>query len=164
MNLLRVEPGLLIWLWIAFGIIVLILRLTVWDRIVGGLDARGARIQGDLASAHAAQEEAKRLLEEAKANLEEGKHQAAIVIEQARYQASVLREKLLADSRAELAAERARASREIAQEREETVARLRQEVVSLSLEVARAVLNRTVTGADGEALAAELLEKFPGRN
>lgn len=99
MTLLRVEPGLVIWLWIAFGIIVLVLRLTVWDRIVGGLDARAQRIRGDLDGARATGEEAKKVLEDARAKLEEGKRQAALVVEQARYQASVLREELLAKTR-----------------------------------------------------------------
>ena len=44
MALLRVDPGLIIWLWITFGILLLILRLTVWDRITGGLDKRSQKI------------------------------------------------------------------------------------------------------------------------
>jgi F-type H+-transporting ATPase subunit b len=161
MTLLRVEPGLVIWLWIAFGIIVLVLRLTVWDRIVGGLDARAQRIRGDLDGARATGEEAKAILENARAKLEEGKHQAALVVEQARYQASVLREELLAKTRTEIEAERRKAGREIAQEREEAVARLRGEVVMLSVEIARAVLQREVTHGDEKALVDELLERFP---
>jgi hypothetical protein len=43
MALLRIDPGLVIWLWITFGIILLILRLTVWDRITGALDKRRRR-------------------------------------------------------------------------------------------------------------------------
>ena len=51
MALLRVDPGLVIWLWITFGIILLILRLTVWGRITGALDKRSQKIASDLDSA-----------------------------------------------------------------------------------------------------------------
>ena len=58
MALLRVDPGLVIWLWITFGIVLLILRLTVWGRITGGLDRRSERIASDLESARRAGEKA----------------------------------------------------------------------------------------------------------
>lgn len=62
MALLRVDPGLVIWLWITFGIILVVLRLTVWDRIVGGLDKRSQRIASDLDSARKAGEKPVRSL------------------------------------------------------------------------------------------------------
>jgi F-type H+-transporting ATPase subunit b len=164
MTLLRVEPGLLIWLWIAFGIILLVLRLTVWDRIVGGLDKRAERIRSDLDGARTANEDARKVLEEAAAKLEEAKQQAAVIIEQSRYQASVVREQLLTQTRTELDAERKKAVREIEQAREEAVTKLRTEVVTLVMEATRAVLKREVTGQDDRALVDELIERFPSSN
>lgn len=164
MALLRVEPGLLIWLWIAFGLIVVVLRFTVWDKITGGLDARSNRIASDLDGARQANEEAKRLVEEAKAKIEEAKQQGAVIVEQARYQASTLREQLAAEARAAVESERKKATREIAQERDDAVAQLRQEVVAISLEAARAVLKREVSASDHKELLDELLERFPAHN
>jgi F-type H+-transporting ATPase subunit b len=164
MALLRVEPGLLIWLWIAFGIIIVVLRLTVWDRIVGGLDARASRIQNDLESARKAAEEQLHAADEARAKLEEAKHQAAVLVEQGRYQASLLREQLIAETRAQIEVDRTKAVREISQAREDALTELRQEVVSISLEIARAILNREVSEKDNRALVDELLEQYPVHN
>jgi F-type H+-transporting ATPase subunit b len=164
MTLLRVEPGLLIWLWIAFGIILLVLRLTVWDRITGGLDKRAERIRSDLDGARSANEEAKKLLEQTAAKLEEAKQQAAVIVEQSRYQASVVREQLLTQTRTEVDEERKKAVREIEQAREEAVTKLHTEVVTLVMEAARAVLKREVTGQDEKALVDELIERFPSTN
>jgi F-type H+-transporting ATPase subunit b len=164
MTLLRVDPGLLIWLWIAFGIILLVLRLTVWDQIVGGLDKRAERIRSDLDGARTANEDAKKVLEEAAAKLEEAKQQAAVIVEQSRYQASVVREQLLTQTRAEVDEERKKAVREIEQARDEAVTKLRTEVVTLVMEAARAVLKREVTGQDDKALVDELIDRFPSNN
>jgi F-type H+-transporting ATPase subunit b len=60
MALLRVDPGLVLWLWITFGIVLLVLRLTVWKTITGGLDKRSQRIADDLESARKAGERADR--------------------------------------------------------------------------------------------------------
>jgi F-type H+-transporting ATPase subunit b len=163
MSLLRVEPGLLIWLWITFVIVIVILRLTVWNRIVGGLDARAERIRSDLDGARKAGEDAHTLLEESTSRLEEGRQQAALVIEQARYQASVLREQLLSQVREDIEAERRKAAREIEQAREDAVRQLRTEVITLALEVARTVLKREVSTQDGTALVDEFLDTFPSR-
>lgn len=164
MALLRLEPGLLIWLWIAFGIVVLILRLTVWDKIVAALDARSTRIATDLETARKAAEDAKVSLEATQAALDEGKKKAAVIIEQARYQASLLKEQLIKDTRAEIVAERARATKEIEQAREQALSAIRQEIVKLSLEIAQAVLKREVSEKDNRALLDQMLEKFPAAN
>ena len=64
MALSRVDPGLVIWLWITFGIILLILRFTAWDRITGALDKRSQKIASDLESARLAGEKATAVLAE----------------------------------------------------------------------------------------------------
>jgi hypothetical protein len=77
MALLRVDPGLVIWLWITFGIILLVLRLTVWKQITGGLDRRSERIASDLESARAAGEKAGAVLAEYDQKIREGRAEAA---------------------------------------------------------------------------------------
>ena len=101
MALLRVDPGLVIWLWITFGIILLILRLTVWDRITGALDKRSQRIASDLESARPAGEKAGAVLAEYDQKIREGRTEAARIIEEARNEASRLREEHPRQSRAE---------------------------------------------------------------
>ena len=73
MALLRVDPGLVIWLWITFGIILLVLRLTVWKQITSGLDKRSQRIATDLESARAAGAKAGEVLAEYAEKIREGK-------------------------------------------------------------------------------------------
>ena len=101
MALLRVDPGLIIWLWITFGIVLHILRLTVWKQITGGLDRRSGKIAADLESARKAGEKAVAVLAEYDQKIREGRAEAARIIEEARNEASRLRESLLLQSQAE---------------------------------------------------------------
>ncbi len=115
MALLRVDPGLVIWLWITFGIILLILRLTVWDRITGGLDKRSQRIATDLDAARKAGEKAGAVLAEYDQKIREGKAEAARIIEEARMEASRLKEDILRQSQEEAREVKERAAQEIAE-------------------------------------------------
>ena len=102
MALLRVDPGLIIWLWITFGIILLILRLTVWGRITGALDARSNKIAADLDSARQAGEKATAVLAEYDQKIREGRAEAARIIESSRGEATRLKEDVLRQSQEEV--------------------------------------------------------------
>jgi F-type H+-transporting ATPase subunit b len=158
--LLRVDPGLVIWLWITFGILLLILRLTVWGRITGGLDKRSQKIASDLESARKAGEKAGAVQAEYAQTIREGKAEAAHIIEEARVEASRLRESVLQQSQAEAREQKERASQEITLAREDAERALRGEVVSLSFSIASSILKRETATPDNRAFVEEFAEKL----
>jgi F-type H+-transporting ATPase subunit b len=160
MALLRVDPGLVIWLWITFGLILVILRLTVWKQITGGLDRRSERIATDLASARLAAEKAGAVLAEYDQKIREGRNEAARIIEDARVEASRLRERILQQSQAEALEQKERAAHEIERAREDAERALRGEVVSLSFSIADSILKRETGSADNRAFAEEFADKL----
>ncbi len=160
MALLRVDPGLVIWLWITFGIILVVLRLTVWDRIVGGLDKRSQRIASDLDSARKAGEKAGAVLAEYEQKIREGRAEAARIIEDARVEASRLKEDILRQSQVEAQDLKDRAAHEIERAQEDAERALRGQVVSLSFSIADAILKRETGSADNRAFAEEFAEKL----
>ena len=160
MALLRVDPGLIIWLWITFGIILLILRLTVWDRITGALDKRSQKIAADLDAARAAGEKAGTVLAEYEQKIREGKAEAALIIEAARVEASRLREDLLRASQEEVREIRERAEAEIVRAREDAERALRGQVVSLSFSIADALLKRETATSDNRAFVEDFAAKL----
>ena len=160
MALLRVDPGLVIWLWITFGIILIILRLTVWGRITGGLDKRSARIASDLASAREAGERAGAVLAEYDQKIRDGKLEAARIIEEARTEASRLREGILQQSHDEAREQKERALQEIELAREDAERALRAQVVSLSFSIADSILKRETGTADSKAFVEEFADKL----
>jgi F-type H+-transporting ATPase subunit b len=158
--LLRVDPGLVIWLWITFGIILIILRLTVWGRITGGLDTRSARIASDLESARKAGEKAGAVLAEYDQKIRDGKLEAARIIEEARTEASRLRESILLQSHEEAREQKDRAVQEIELAREDAERSLRAQVVSLSFSIADSILKRETGTADNKAFVEEFADKL----
>jgi F-type H+-transporting ATPase subunit b len=158
--LLRVDPGLVIWLWITFGILLLVLRLTVWGRITGGLDKRSQKIASDLESARKAGEKAGAVQAEYDQTIREGKVEAARIIEEARAEASRLREGVLQQSQAEAREQKARSAQEITLAREDAERALRSEVVSLSFSIANAILKRETASPDNRAFVEDFAEKL----
>jgi F-type H+-transporting ATPase subunit b len=160
MALLRVDPGLVIWLWITFGIILLVLRLTVWDRITGGLDKRSERIASELAAARQAGEKAGVILAEYDQKIRDGRLEAARIIEDARVEASRLKENILRRSQEESQEIKDRAAREIERAQEDAERALRGQVVSLSFSIADAILKRETGTADNRAFVEEFAERL----
>ncbi len=159
MVLLRVDPGLLIWLWITFGIVLIVLRLTVWKRITGALDKRSDRIASDIESARRAAEKARAAGVEYERTVKEGREEAARIIEAARAEAARLREDALQRSQQEAREARDRAQADIERAREDAERGLRGQVVSLSFTVAEALLQRSTDTADNR----RFVEEFAGR-
>jgi F-type H+-transporting ATPase subunit b len=160
MALLRIDPGLIIWLWITFGIILLILRLTVWDRITGALDTRSQKIASDLEFARQAGEKATAVLAEYDQTIREGKAEAARIIENARGEAAHLREDILLTSHEEARARMDRAMQEIEKAREDAEKALRGQVVSLSFSIADAILKRETGTPDNRVFVKEFADKL----
>jgi F-type H+-transporting ATPase subunit b len=163
MALLRVDPGLLIWLWITFGIVLLILRFTVWGRIIGALDKRSDRIASDLDAARRAGEKATSVLAEYEQKIREGRAEAARIIEGARADASRLREEMLRQMQQEAAEIRERAKADVERAREDAEKALRGQVVSLSFSIADALLKRETATGDNRAFVEEFAERLTAR-
>jgi len=160
MALLRIDPGLVIWLWITFGIILLILRLTVWGRITGALDKRSQKIATDLEFARQAGEKATAVLAEYEQTIRDGKAEAARIIESARTEASRLREEILLKTHEEIREQKDRATQEIERAREDADRALRGQVVSLSFSIADAILKRETGTTDNRVFVEEFADKL----
>ena len=160
MALLRVDPGLVLWLWITFGIILLILRFTAWDRITGALDKRSQKIASDLEAGRLAQERASVVLAEYDATIRRGKTEAAMLIEDARTEAARLREEMLGKSWTEVREQKAKAAQEIEKARETAEMGIRSQIVEMSFAIADAVLKREIGTPDNNRFVEEFADRL----
>ncbi len=163
MVLLRVDPGLVIWLWITFGLVVLILRFTAWDRIIGALDKRSARVVADLESAKQAAAKGASMVHEYDEKIRQGKEEAALIIEAARADASRLKEEAVRGAQEEIRQQRARGLLEIERAREEAEHSLKDEIVSISFTIANAILKKEISVSDNRRFVEEFAEKLVSR-
>ncbi|HEY9595515.1 MAG TPA: F0F1 ATP synthase subunit B [Spirochaetia bacterium] len=160
MALLRVDPGLVIWLWITFGVLLLVLRFTAWDKITGALDKRSNKIASDLEAARIAGEKAGGVIAEYEQKIREGREEAARIIEAARAEAARLREEIVRKSQDEARELKERAEHDIEIARQDAERALRGQVVDLSFSIADAILKRETGSADNRAYVEEFADKL----
>ena len=160
MDLLRVEPGLIIWTIVTFLLLLGILWKFAWTPILGALDAREAAIQRTIDDAEQLQAEAKAVLEEHQQRLAEARAEGNRLIEEARRAGEGVRAEIAEKARAEADATILRAQRQIALETEQATQQLRAQAAGLALKVAEKVIERALTDADHRRFAAEAVAEL----
>ncbi|MEK6796989.1 MAG: F0F1 ATP synthase subunit B [Spirochaetota bacterium] len=160
MELLRVDPGLMLWTWITFGIVLFILVKFAWKPIIGGLDARANKIRDDLALAEKAKNDALTALNDYKKKLDEGRSEARTIIEHARTEANHLREQMLSEATAQLEDHRKKALVEIDKAKEESVLAVREEIVTVSTMIAGKILEKEVSREVNRTLVDDFVKKM----
>src|SRR6516165_582924 len=82
--LITPNVGIMIWTIVVFGISFLALRKWVFPRIGEALDARAAKIGGDIDAAEHTRREADKILEEYRERLKEARTQSEEIVQRAR--------------------------------------------------------------------------------
>jgi len=142
MDLMIPDSGLLFWMFIAFGILFLVLARYGWPLITGVVERRNEKIERALADAAAARKLLATLKQQEEKILQQSRDEQAKVIEQT----SLLRQKLLDEAReaarheSRLMVDRARA--QIEKERDLALQEVKAYVATLSVEVAEKLLKK----------------------
>src|SRR5216110_3058213 len=128
-----INPGLIIWTLIVFGILLVLLWRFAFPAILKSVEERERRIQKQLEDAERANAAAQLLLEEHKKTIAGARMEAQVMIAKAKAVAQKERELLLAKAREEYEALLARARKDIDAEKEKAIVALRREAVELSI-------------------------------
>lgn len=152
------EPGLLIWTWLVFGVLLVLMWKLALPPIVRLTEERERKIKADLDHAEKMNAEAKKLLEEHQKMMASARDQTHALLAEAKTVAEREREALLAKARQEQDQILERARREIVSERERAVAQLRREAVDLSLAAAAKLLEARLDSEADRRLVTEFLE------
>jgi len=159
-----INPGLIIWTLVVFGILMALLWRLAWPSILKAVEERERRIQKQLEDAERANAEAQRLLDEHRKTIAAAKGEAQELLAKAKAVAQKERELLLAKAREEYEALLARARKDIDAEREKALVALRREAVELSIAAAAKVIEANLDTEANRRLVTEYLaslEKEP---
>lgn len=157
MDLLLPGVGLMFWQVVIFLIVFIVLRVLAWKPIMSSLKAREAMIDDSIKSAEIARDEVAQLkadneylLQEARAERDKIVNQALAtaneIKEDAKAQTSVITEKMIADAKQSIEAEKKAA-----------LAEVRDLVGTLSVEIAEKILRERL---GDESSQKELVSKF----
>src|SRR5690606_29566068 len=159
-GLLDINPGLTIWTFIIFVIVLLLLYKFAYPAILGAVEAREARIQELLAAAERDREEAQRLLEEQRTRHEELRTQVQEMVNEGRTAGERLRDEIVAEAREEQQAMLERARREIAQETERALAEVREQAVDLAIAAASKLVEKELDEEGNRRFVQDVLNQL----
>ena len=164
MDLFLPESGLMIWMLIAFLIVLAILAKVGWPLIMGAVEQRNTHISDSLLAAEEAnnalagiEQKRQEAMAEAQAEqikmMKENQDLKTQLIEEAKAQARHEAEKIVADARLKIEKEQA-----------EAMAQMKSEVIALSVDIAEKLLQRELSDKPSQtAYIEELLKNNPSR-
>jgi F-type H+-transporting ATPase subunit b len=157
-GLFDINPGLSIWATVVFLVLLGILWKFAWGPLLQAVDAREDRIQTALDDSADARDEARRLLEEHKAQLADARRQANELIAEGKSAGQRLRAEIEEKARAEAQSIVESARAEISRERDQAITELRREAVDLALAAAGKLLSEKMDAPKDRALVVDYLD------
>ena len=154
---LSVDGGLVIWTLVVFGLLLFVLRRSVWPLLLAAVREREQKLERMLADAARDREEAASLLAEHKRLIAAARGEAQELIAQARTVAEKERAALLAQAREQYEQLLDRARKEIESEKEKAILELRREAVDLSIAAASKLIEANLDSAANRRLVTEYL-------
>jgi F-type H+-transporting ATPase subunit b len=149
--------------WVLIAALVFV--AIVWNRgrqwIIGGLDARAARIRGELEAATHLRDEAQRTLAEYQAKQREAAAEAEEIVAHARAEAERIAAQSLRDLEQASRRRELLAQERIAQEEAKAVAEIRAIAVDVAVAAARQVIADSLDEKRGAALIDEAIAALP---
>ena len=159
MELVKPEFGLIFWMVISFGLIMLILKKFAWKPILNMLHEREASIQNALDSAEKAKEEMKALQSSNEKILADARNERDLMLKDARE----IREKMIADAKGIATKEGERmltiARENIQNEKMAAITELKNQVASLSIEIAEKILKSELSSDEKQKSLVNTLLK-----
>ena len=160
-DILSPNVGLIVWMAIAFSLLLVLLGKFAWPAIVGGIEERERRIETSLTEADRALAQAKQLQADNDAARRDSERQAQTILRDAREEADRIRTADVDKTRAELAEMREAARADIEREKRQALAELRDEVASLAVGAAEKILKTNLDADKQKALVDDFIADLP---
>ncbi|MDA0378564.1 MAG: F0F1 ATP synthase subunit B [Bacteroidetes bacterium] len=139
-SLLSPDAGLIVWIAITFGLLLVLLRKFAWGPITSALTQREATIAESIAQAEKALAEAKQLQADNTKARREAEAQAQAILREAREEAERLRGEEVDKTRTQIQQMQDSAQAEIEREKQSALDSLRAEVADLAVQAAEKIL------------------------
>jgi len=158
-DILKIEPGSVLWTIITFLLIVWLIGKYGWKPILSGLKSREDTIRKDLETAKAEREKAARLLADYQSSITGAKREAAEIIQKAQESSVAMIDEARAKSREEAQRERDRAQAEINRATEASKTELRKYVTDLTARATSKILGRSIDAREHEKLIMDAIRE-----
>lgn len=144
--------------------VLAILSKFVWPVILGGLQAREDKIHEDLVGAENANQEAKAILAEYQAKLDDSAAKVQVMLAEARRDAEATGQRIVEDAKAEAERQRERAVADIETAKKVALSELAGQTSDMAISVAKQVVGRELKADDHADLIRQALDRLPSNN
>jgi F-type H+-transporting ATPase subunit b len=159
MELITPGIGLLFWMLVMFGIVLLILKKFAWKPILKALSDRETSIRDALLSADTAKKEMEKLKADNEVIMAEARAEKEKIVQEARQ----IREKLISEAKNEANEEAKKilksARKDIDNEKVSAIAEVKNKVAELSIEIAEKILREKLADTREQKSIIERLVK-----
>jgi len=159
--LVDLRINLMFWTLVIFGLLYFLLRWKAFPAIFDAVERREKALQDAIDSAKRDREEAQRLLEDHRRQIESARGEAQKLIAEGRAVSEKMRNDLLEQTRQEQQGLLERARREIETEKDRAVAQLRREAVNLAIAGASKVIEENLDNTKNRELVEGFLASLP---
>jgi|SRR5690242_16250802 F-type H+-transporting ATPase subunit b len=159
--LVDLRINLMFWTLLIFGLLYFLLRWKAFPAIFDAVERREKALQDAIDSAKRDREEAQRLLEDHRRQIDSARGEAQKLIAEGRAVSEKMRNDLLEQTRQEQQALLERARREIETEKDRALAQLRREAVNLAIAGASKVIEENLDNTKNRELVEGFLASLP---
>lgn len=144
--------GNMLFLLIAFAILMLLLKKYAWGPVVKMMDDRANKVAHDLNSAEDARQSSETLQQERQAQLTSARTDANTIVTDAKNAANQKSQKIVSDAQTTAQAMQDRAAAQIEQDRDQAMLSAKDDVAELSVTIAQKIIQKELKLDDQKAL------------
>lgn len=142
--MLQLEPGMMIWTWVTFFVLLVVLSRVAWKPLLSAVENREKSIADSLKKAEEASADAQKLLEEQQRNVQTAQESIQKMMKENKDLAEKIKNEMLERARAEAQKLQQRAKEEIERETEAAILKLKTQVADLAIQAASRLLQENL--------------------
>lgn len=160
MGLFKIEPGLFIWTWITFGLLLLLLYKFVFPSLMEGIKQREKKIADSVDKAQEIENRLASMDSEYKKIIDKAAKDADSIMRKVREDAELLKKQLSAKARSEADLIIEEARNKIKAEREAALESMKIEIADFVCETAGKLAGRSLSGEQEKQWTLEQVDKL----
>jgi F-type H+-transporting ATPase subunit b len=157
-GLFSLEPGIMIWTWVVFGLVLLVLRKYAWTPMMQNITDRERIMSDAVENARKTREELEQVALQQKQLLETAAQQAREIISQGRSQAEEATRAITERAQREAADALEQGRLQLRREQQEALHQLKSQVADLVIDTSRKVLGAGLSEQDQQRILSQQLD------
>jgi F-type H+-transporting ATPase subunit b len=158
--MLQLEPGMIIWTWATFVVLMVLLYRVAWKPLVAMIDERDKAIAEGLRKAEQAREEAESLMKEQKEKLAKTHDEAKAMLETSKKTAENTKTDLINQAREEANKIIERGKADLERERHDAVFKMKKDISALVVQAASKLIGMSLDEKKHQELIEESIQKL----